>query len=149
MVAAGKYFEHLWRYAVNQAMLPVDAAGPEACQITFQGFGLAGAFKRMTEAFLDQRIDLAKCRFVGFLPILELFPRSWLEDEVHSFAIASSSAIVLVIIFAGSVSAIALRSIALLAGEDIRWVVSSMLAQSSKLTITTGLPLARWTMTGS
>ena len=105
-------------HAVDQPMLTVDAARPIARKIAFQRFGFAGAFKRMTQAFFDQGVDFAKRDFVSFLPVLKLLPSGWLENKVHSFAIASSSAMVLITILAGSVSAIATKRAALFSGED-------------------------------
>jgi len=100
--------------AIDQSVLAVDPARPEAGQIALQRFRLARALKRMAQTFPDQAIDLPHHRLVGRLPVKELFPGDRAKDKVHSRAIASSSAMVLTT--PRPASAIAASSAALLAG---------------------------------
>ena len=120
MVAAPDDFQGITGDAVDQPMLAVDASRPKPGKVALQGFGLADPFERMAQTFLDQPGQPAECRLVGFLPIQELLPSSWLEDQPHSSAIASSSSMVFTIPWPASSSAMPCSSDARLAGEDSR-----------------------------
>ena len=74
VIAAGQNFQGSVCHTVDQAKFPVDAAGPEAGQVAFEGFGFACAFKRMAQAFFDERVDFAVDSLVGVLPVKIMLP---------------------------------------------------------------------------
>jgi hypothetical protein len=74
--AALQHVHQVGLVAVNEPVLPADAARPEAGEIVFEGFGLAGARGGGAQAFFEQRPNLAGRCFVGVEPVLKVFPGS-------------------------------------------------------------------------
>jgi hypothetical protein len=55
---------------IHQAVLMIDASGPEAGQFTFKWLRLASACKRRAQALLQKLVDFTQNGFVCLLPIL-------------------------------------------------------------------------------
>jgi hypothetical protein len=62
MVAAGNDDELMAIDCIDQSMGVIDASGPKACQVLFQGFWFANALKRGSLSVSDDLVDT----FEGF-----------------------------------------------------------------------------------
>ena len=58
----------IFGYAVDEAVLIVDAARPVARKRVFQGLGLSNALKRAAFCLFNERVDASEDFSIGFLP---------------------------------------------------------------------------------
>jgi hypothetical protein len=129
---------------MDQPMLAIDPPRPETGQIAAQRFGLADAVGGVAPAVRDEPADLPGHRPVGFRPVTVAGPGAARDGDDHA-----SGGMPGLITRPASSSAIAARRAERFAGDASRQADPSMLARSSRLTITTGFPPARVTSTGS
>ena len=89
MVATGDHDQGLVIDAVNQAVSVVDAARPKAREVFLEGFGLANALERVTQAVLEQGVDALEGLLILPLPVFVIVPGGQGRVQV-SFSSVSS-----------------------------------------------------------
>ena len=72
--AALQHVHQIGLKAINQPVLPADAARPEAGKIVFEGFGLARAGGGGAQALFEQRPNLAGDGLIRVKPVLKVLP---------------------------------------------------------------------------
>src|SRR5208282_136449 len=129
---------------VHQPVFVVDAAGPVAGQITFQGFRLSYPGERVALDLTDQPRDSRRHLPVRAQPVQEVFPPVGVEVDAshYSPARASSSSMVLTTVAWPDLSlATASMSRRALAGDRSRSIVSCHESESSADMIKASPPL--------
>ena len=87
METALRDLKHASLDAVDQAVLSVDAARPEAAQIPFQWLRFTQSSKRMALNIIDQRIDLIAHADIDFRPVEIILPSIWCPDYCHRMSL--------------------------------------------------------------
>lgn len=113
MVTAGGNHQGVFNNGVNEAVLLIDAPGPEAVETVSEGFGLSRSFIRGAAAFFDQAIELLEATRV-LLPLEVIFPALILKINVQgSISLCCSN-------LPARMSAAAFRRRSAFTGLDIR-----------------------------